>query len=126
MERTPGKTKEERAAHWSKIIQEARSYPAGVAAYCNDKKVQKNSYYYWFHRLRPVHPEWKEDLSNSSKVEQTAPSPTVAGETEVVERASRRTLTAAYKKRILKEAAASSKGQVAALLRREGLYTHLN
>jgi transposase-like protein len=48
---------------------------------------------------------------------------------EVVEKAVRRQFTAAYKLRILKEAEAASaiKGAVAALLRREGLYSsHLS
>jgi hypothetical protein len=45
---------------------------------------------------------------------------------EVVPRASRRTFTAAYKLRILREADACERGHVGALLRREGLYaSHL-
>jgi transposase-like protein len=43
-------------------------------------------------------------------------------ETEVVERPRRRKFSAKEKARILKEADASPKGQVAALLRREGVY----
>ena len=42
---------------------------------------------------------------------------------EVVERARRRQFTAAYKVRILREAAACEPGQLGALLRREGLYS---
>jgi len=45
---------------------------------------------------------------------------------EVVPRAQRRTFTAAYKLKILREAAACERGQFGALLRREGLYaSHL-
>lgn len=43
---------------------------------------------------------------------------------ELAERAQRRKFTAAYKLRILREAAGASKpGEIAAMLRREGLYT---
>jgi transposase-like protein len=45
---------------------------------------------------------------------------------EVVPKASRRTFTASYKLRILREADACERGQIGALLRREGLYaSHL-
>jgi transposase len=42
---------------------------------------------------------------------------------EVAERTHRRRFTAAYKVRILREAAACEPGQIGALLRREGLYS---
>lgn len=52
-----------------------------------------------------------------------APRPSVQP-SEVVERASRRRFSAEYKLRILREAAsAKSRGEVGALLRREGLYS---
>lgn len=45
-------------------------------------------------------------------------------ETEVMAKATRRTFTAEYKKRVLKEAARCTKpGEIGALLRREGLYS---
>jgi len=44
-------------------------------------------------------------------------------ETEVVEKAVRRTFSVAYKKNILKEVEAAAPGTVAAILRREGLYS---
>ena len=48
-------------------------------------------------------------------------------ETEVQPRATRRTFSAAYKRRILAEADACPRGQIGALLRREGLYySHLS
>ena len=48
-------------------------------------------------------------------------------ETEVTPRATRRTFSAAYKRRILAEADACPGGQIGALLRREGLYySHLS
>lgn len=115
MQRTPGNSNEERETYWVGIIQEARNYPAGIAAYCRDNGVQQHNYYYWFHRLRPVHPEWNEEQENP--VLRAVPS-----NMEVDERPSRRRFSAAYKRKILKEIAASSKGQVAGLLRREGLY----
>lgn len=43
--------------------------------------------------------------------------------TEVVEKAKRRTFTLAYKAKILRETEEAPQGQVAAILRREGLYT---
>src|SRR5262245_54062760 len=43
--------------------------------------------------------------------------------TEVLPKAKRRTFSAAYKARILSEAAACAPGELAALLRREGLYS---
>lgn len=116
MQRTPGNSKEERKAYWVGIIQESRSYPAGIAAYCRDKGVQQNNYYHWFHRLRAEHPEWDEGRSESAILR------AVSSTIEKDERPTRRRFTAAYKRKILKEIAASSKGQVAALLRREGLY----
>lgn len=117
MQRTPGNSKEEKESHWVGIIQAARSYAAGVAAYCRDNGVQQHNYYYWFHRLRPEHPEWNEER-DESPVLRAVPSSSM----EVEARPTRRRLGAAYKRKILKEIAASSKGQVAALLRREGLY----
>jgi transposase len=115
MQRTPGNSKEERETYWVGIIQEARKYSAGIAAYCRDKGVQQNNYYYWFHRLRVLHPEWNEERDNP--VLRAVPSTM-----EVDDRPIRRRFTAAYKRKILKEVAASAKGQVASLLRREGLY----
>lgn len=54
---------------------------------------------------------------------QPPPSPASTPPTEVPEKATRRTFTAEYKRRILREAEASkAPGAVAALLRREGLY----
>ncbi|MBX9671472.1 MAG: transposase [Candidatus Obscuribacterales bacterium] len=44
-------------------------------------------------------------------------------ETEVRERAVRRTFSAAYKARILKEIGSAPSGGIAAILRREGLYS---
>ena len=50
--------------------------------------------------------------------------PITAADVEVVAKARRRTFTAEYKRRVLKEAdACASPGAVGALLRREGLYS---
>jgi transposase-like protein len=55
--------------------------------------------------------------------EVTVPRPSVP-EVEVVARTSRRRFTAAYKRRILREAdACTAPGAIGALLRREGLYS---
>jgi transposase len=48
----------------------------------------------------------------------------IGQETEVTDRAKRRTFTAEYKRRIVKEAdACKAEGEIGALLRREGLYS---
>jgi transposase-like protein len=128
MKQTPGSTSEEREAYWIRIINEARAYAAGVSAYCNDNDVSANSYYQWFKALRARHPEWKHDLPHNPakarkrrKVRKAKKEPR---ETEVVEKKpKRRKFTAAEKARILKEADSALPGQVAALLRREGIYS---
>ena len=68
----------------------------------------------------------------TSKIDQQAQakgqSPAKVPETEVVPRAKRRRFTAAYKLRITQEAeACTERGEIGALLRREGLYSsHLS
>jgi transposase len=62
--------------------------------------------------------------SQSSAHEPAATSPEGRASSEVVERARRRGFTAEYKYRILREAAAATgRGEMGALLRREGLYS---
>jgi transposase len=64
----------------------------------------------------------------SSEHEPPATSPENRASSEVVERARRRGFTAEYKCRVLREAAsATGRGELGALLRREGLYSsHLS
>jgi transposase len=59
---------------------------------------------------------------------EVAGAPAAAADPELVERPLRRTFTAAYKLRILREAEACTRpGEIGALLRREGLYSgHLS
>lgn len=122
MNRTPGDTPAARTRYWTKIIAEARGHTGGIKAYCSAKNISVDSYYFWFKRLRDKHPEWQ-NLSNngngSRRTEREQP------EIEVVEkeRPVRRKFTAAYKARILKEIDAAPAGGVAAILRREGLYS---
>jgi transposase-like protein len=128
MKLTPGSTPEEREAYWIKIINEARAYPAGVTAYCDDHDISKNNYYQWFKRLRKQHPEWKHDLphnpAKASKKRKKRQPKKEPRETEVVEKKpKRRKFTAAEKARILKEADSALPGQLGALLRREGIYS---
>ena len=125
MQRTPGKTVKEREQYWTKIIEEARSYDKGVAAFCADRSISKDTYYSWFKKLRASHPEWQNNAgkARSSK----APPLRVLPATEVEERVQRRKFTGAYKAKILREADSASDGQIGALLRREGLYaSHLH
>ena len=84
-----------------------------------------NNYYQWFKRLRFKHPEWNDlkiTQAQSRKWKCVKP-PESEPEIEVVEKAARRRFTAAYKSKILREADAAAPGQVAAILRREGLYS---
>jgi len=120
MKRTPGKTAAARERYWTKIIVEARQYPKGVSAFCLDKGIQKNNYYSWFRKLRVHHPEWH-DLGAAAN--RNGSKPDEQPETEVVEKPVRRTFSRAYKSKILKEVDAAPAGTVAAILRREGLYS---
>jgi transposase len=123
MKRTPGKTVATRERYWTKIIQEARDYPGGVTGYWKDKHVSKNNYYFWFKRLRVSHPEWVDLNNNPSQVNEPKSGGKTLPETEVHEKARRRRFTTADKVRILHETDSVPAGKVAAILRREGLYT---
>lgn len=129
MFKTPGNTFAERARYWVKIINEARAYPAGVSAYCRAKDISDGCYYQWFKKLRDDHPEWKDDLlpPHSKKSKIAAYRSAKQPEIEVLEKPQRRKFSAKYKAKILKEVEAASKGERAAILRREGLYaSHLH
>lgn len=117
-QKTPGKTPAERERYWTKIIIEARAYADGINAYCKKHNIMVNNYYAWFRKLRRKHPEWV-DLGSSTNRHGSKHQP----DTEVVEKAVRRTFSQAYKNRILREADAAPAGEVASLLRREGLYS---
>jgi transposase len=125
MRKTPGKTAEEREQYWTEIIEQGRKYGGGVTAYCQDKGVSKTNYYAWFHRLRVNHPDWH-DLSTDRGHRKTREAAYGKGkaqlETEVAEKVRRRKFTGRDKARILREADAAGVGQVAGILRREGIY----
>lgn len=125
MKRTPGNTLEKRERYWTKVIEEARQHPTGVSAFCKSKNISKNSYYFWFRRLKPLHPDWhdlsKDSSHRSSRAEATRTSRLL--ETEVTEKAHRRSFTQKYKTQILDEIDNAQSGQAAAIVRREGLYT---
>lgn len=110
---------EEDESPWTRIIEEARKHPAGIKDYCTANGITTKQYYYRFRQLRDLHPEWR-DLSN--RPEQPRRRRRVQPETEVQARPRRRKFSAKERVRILKETDASSKGQVAAILRREGIY----
>ena len=128
MNQTPGDTTASRELYWTRIIEEARQCPKGVKFYCGEKGISIHNYYVYFRRLRAAHPEWV-DLENHPRKSRNgngsnAPS---EPEVEVVERAVRRKFSAAYKAKILSEVESVSPGKVAAILRREGLYSsHLH
>jgi len=141
MKRTPGKTTASKEKYWEKIIEAARRYPQGITQYCRVMNVKKDNYYQWFRRLRVKHPEWH-DLSNSPEVIvsnsatgmlREVRSLTKDGEnrsseqpeTEVVVRPQRRKWTAVDKERVLNETDNLSGPDLAAALRREGLFVHV-
>lgn len=112
----------EREKYWTRIIEEARAYPSGIASYLRDNNLGSKNYYVWFKKLKPKHPEWQ-DPAPSKRGSAVAP----AKETEVLESATRRRFTAAYKAGILNETDNASNGEIGAILRREGLYaSHLS
>jgi transposase len=128
MKRTPGKTPSAREKYWIKIIEEARRHSKGVTDYCRVMNVSKNNYYFWFKRLRPKHPEWH-DLSNWPEIPapQREAKPNGNGthpETEVSVKARRRKWSGADRDRILMETDNLSGTDLAAALRREGIYVH--
>jgi transposase len=125
MKRTPGNTPEKRERYWIKVIEQARRYPEGVTAFCESKNISKPNYYFWFKRLRPLHPDWN-DLSKDPSHRASTKQPKQGSElpqTEVTEKAHRRTFTKKYKTQVLEETDNAAPGRVAAILRREGLYT---
>ena len=75
MRRTPGKTTAAKEKYWEKIIMAARRYPQGVTEDCRVMNVSKNTYYFWFKRLRPKHPDWH-DLTNHPKIVSESPAST--------------------------------------------------
>lgn len=117
MKLTPRATPKERERYWTQLIEEGRHYADGIMAFCKKKGVAKNSYYVWFKRLRAAHPEWQDASHRAVKSVSKLPK------TEVREKASRRRYTAKDKARILEEIDRAAPGQVAAILRREGIYT---
>lgn len=142
MKKTPGKTSAAKEKYWEKIIAAARRYPKGVTEYCRVMNVSKDNYYQWFKKLREKHPEWKdlstrpEAIAVNTATGYLRESRTSASlrkelvkegddpETEVLVRAQRRKWTAPDRERILSETDELSGPDLAAALRREGLYVH--
>jgi hypothetical protein len=93
MNRTPGKTMAEREHYWTKIITQARVHSDGVSAYCAAKNISINNYYNWFKRLRVKHPEWNDLATHRAELNGNGSNRQTEPETEVVERAVRRTFT---------------------------------
>ena len=106
---------------WTKVIVEARQFPDGVSAYCKLHGISIRIYYYWFGILKPKHQEWH-DLAKGKATKSTEESAVTESETEVKTNSTRRTFSAAKKKRILQEVDNAPHGGIAAILRREGLY----
>ncbi len=139
MKKTPGKTTASKEKYWAKIIEAARRYPKGVTEYCRVMNVSKDNYYQWFKRLRAQHPEWH-DLTNRPEVISTntasgylrekrtttseADGNNERPDTEVAVRTQRRKWTASDRARVLEETDNLSGPDLAAAIRREGLYVH--
>lgn len=115
---------EEKELQWTKIIEEARKHPAGIKDYCTANGITTKQYYYRFRKLRSSHPEWQDLANTPAKPRRRRRH--VQLETEVQARPRRRKFSAKERVRILKETDACTRGQVAAILRREGIYaSHL-
>jgi transposase len=129
MKRTPGKTAAAREKYWTRLIEEARKYPAGITAYCRKKGISKNNYYSYYKRLRLIHPEWH-DLTNRPEISDEGSEQKVMAvgskppETEVSIKPRRRRYSADDKSRILEATDNLGPGQLGAILRREGIYVH--
>jgi transposase len=124
MNRTPGNTPASRERYWTQIIKQARDCTDGIKAFCAERNISVNNYYFWFRRLRVRHPEWVNLGNHPGKSGKGNGSNSFSEpEIEVVEKPVRRRFTATYKAKILREADAASPGTVAAILRREGLYS---
>lgn len=110
---------------WTKVIEEARQFPDGVAAYCKVQNISKRVYYDWFARLRAQHPEWQDlmkgKIPKSASVEPLLKSATPP--TEVRPKSTRRTFSPKKKKRILQEIDEAPPGGASSILRREGIYS---
>jgi len=130
MKRTPGKSVESREKYWTKKIEEARRHPKGITDYCRRNNLSKNNYYFWFKRLRKQQPGWH-DLTNHPEISKNGKEPENAKaqaeeepSTEVIVKPRRRKFSAADKALILEETDNATSEQLAAVLRREGLYVH--
>jgi transposase-like protein len=125
MKLTPGDSREEREQYWIKIINAARRHPLGITAYLKSQGLEKDNYYQWFKKLRQAHPEWK-DLTKDPKhraMRVRSGSDAQLPKTEVAEKPRRRRFSSKEKARILDEIDRAAPGKVAAILRREGLYS---
>lgn len=119
MKKTPGRTTAEKVKYWTRHIEAARKYPDGVTAYCREHGLEKNNYYQWFRRLRPMHPEW-EDLNNTK----SGTKPTENNRsTETSAKSTRRVFSRSYRARMIAEYDSLSPKERGALLRREGLFS---
>jgi transposase len=109
-------------AYWTEFIDAARKNVGGVREYLREHGITSKQYYRKFSQLRPEHPEWHHLLKGVRVKKKIKQKP----RTEVMERATRRRFSAAEKLRILRAVEAAPKGQVASILRREGVYaSHL-
>ncbi len=46
-------------SEWLQIIEDARKHPGGVAAFCDERGLDKKLYYRRFKKFRRSHPEWQ-------------------------------------------------------------------
>lgn len=118
MKKTPGRNSADRARYWTKHIQQARAYNGGVTAYCRLRGLEKNTYYHYFKKLRVLHPEWI-DLKEE-KTGQSGDEDSQSG--EVSPKQKKKSYSAKYKKRVVREYDSLPDGEKGAFLRREGLY----
>ena len=107
---------------WTQVIDEARQFSDGVTAYCKSQSISKRVYYGWFAKLRPQHPEWQDLMKGIRRGGAQSPDEN-ADANEVRAKTTRRNFSLAKKKKILQEIEDAPAGGVAAILRREGIYS---
>lgn len=106
--------REDAEKYWTDIISDSRTYASGVAAYCRDKHLSVKNYYVWFAKLKEAHPEWLNKAKQDADVTKEIRPKSIK---------TRRFFSAVEKSRILDEVDAAHRGEIGAILRREGIYS---
>ncbi len=57
----------EESKYWTRVINAARKHPREIEVYLQENELSRPSYYNWFKKLKPKHPEWKKSLSRKGR-----------------------------------------------------------